>query len=129
MALELNATFVGRSFSGDKSQLVPMIKAAMSHNGFALIDVISPCVTFNNNKGSTKSYSYVRAHKEATSELDFVPAEKEITVDYAEGSSAEVELFDGSKIHLSKTCATLGSYRSVFGRPTPYKRLKMKGKY
>ena len=102
MALELNATFVGRSFSGDKSQLVPMIKAAMSHKGFALIDVISPCVTFNNNVGSTKSYSYVRDHIEATSMFDFVPQQQEITVDYPEGSSADVELFDGSKIHLSK---------------------------
>ena len=102
MALELNATFVGRSFSGDKSQLVPMIKAAMSHPGFALIDVISPCVTFNNNKGSTKSYSHVRAHIEATSEFDFVPQEEEITVAYDDGSTTEVELFDGSKIQLSK---------------------------
>ncbi len=102
MALELNATFVGRSFSGDKTQLVPMIKAAMSHPGFAFLDVISPCVTFNNNVGSTKSYSHVRAHIESTSALDFVPHQEEITVDYPKGDSAEVELFDGSKIHLSK---------------------------
>ena len=102
LALELNASFVGRSFSGDKSQLVPMIKAAMSHPGFAFIDVISPCVTFNNNAGSTKSYSHVRAHIESTSALDFVPEEEEITIDYPEGDSALVELFDGSKIHLSK---------------------------
>jgi 2-oxoglutarate ferredoxin oxidoreductase subunit beta len=102
LALELNATFVGRSFSGDKNQLVPMIQAAMSHPGFAFIDVISPCVTFNNNAGSTKSYSHVRAHIEATSALDFVPFEEEITVDYAPGSDKEVELFDGSKIKLSK---------------------------
>lgn len=102
LALELNATFVGRSFSGDKSQLVPMIKAAMSHPGFALLDVISPCVTFNNNKGSTKSYSHVRAHIESTSQFDFVPHEEEITVEYAEGTDRTVELFDGSKIHLSK---------------------------
>jgi len=102
LALELNATFVGRSFSGDKSQLVPMIKAAMSHPGFAFLDVISPCVTFNNTKTSTKSYSHVRDHIEATSSLDYVPFEEEITVDYPEGDSAEVELFDGAKIHLSK---------------------------
>lgn len=102
LALELNATFVGRSFSGDKTQLVPMIKAAMSHPGFAFLDVISPCVTFNNNAGSTKSYSHVRDHIEATSIFDFIPKEEEITVDYAEGSDKEVELFDGSKIHLSK---------------------------
>ena len=102
LALELGATFVARSFSGDKKQLVPMIQAAMSHPGFALLDVISPCVTFNNNVGSTKSYSHVRAHIEATSEFDFVPRQEEITVDYSEGESADVELFDGSKIHLSK---------------------------
>jgi len=102
LALELNATFVGRSFSGDKTQLVPMIKAAMSHPGFAFLDVISPCVTFNNNKGSTRSYSHVRAHIESTSIFDFVPEEEEITIDYAEGKSTEVPLWDGSKIHLSK---------------------------
>lgn len=102
LALELNASFVGRSFSGDKEQLVPMIKAAMSHPGFAFLDVISPCVTFNNNAGSTKSYSHVRAHIESTSQFDFVPHEEEIEVEYPEGSSKDVELFDGSKIHLSK---------------------------
>jgi len=102
LGLELGASFVGRSFSGDKTQLVPMIKAAMSHPGFALIDVISPCVTFNNNKGSTKSYSYVRDHIESTSEFDYVPVEEEITVQYEEGEAADVTLHDGSKIHLSK---------------------------
>ena len=102
MALELNASFVGRSFSGDKKQLVPLIKAAMSHPGFAFLDIISPCVTFNNNVGSTKSYSHVRAHIEATSEFDFVPHEEEIKVDYGPGSSTNVELFDGSMIQLSK---------------------------
>jgi len=102
LALELNATFVGRSFSGDKTQLVPMIKAAMAHPGFAFLDVISPCVTFNNTKTSTKSYSHVRGHIEETSMFDFVPEQEEITIDYAEGKSMEVELFDGSKIHLSK---------------------------
>lgn len=102
MALELGATFVGRSFSGDKTQLVPLIKAAMSHPGFALLDVISPCVTFNNKSSSTKSYDYVRAHLEATAAIDFVPDKKEITVDYAEGASTAVELHDGSVIQLSK---------------------------
>ena len=102
LALELNATFVGRSFSGDKTQLVPMIKAAMAHPGFAFLDVISPCVTFNNNKGSTKSYSHVRAHIEETSIFDFVPHQDELTVDYDKGTSKELELFDGSKIQLSK---------------------------
>ncbi len=102
LALELNASFVARSFSGDKTQLVPLIKAGMAHPGFAFIDVISPCVTFNNNKGSTKSYSHVRAHIEATSALDFVPHEEEITVEYNEGTEVTVELFDGSKINLGK---------------------------
>lgn len=102
LALELNASFVGRSFSGDKTQLVPMIKAAMSHPGFAFLDVISPCVTFNNNKGSTKSYTHVRDHISVTSQFDFVPHQEEIEVEYPAGDSKEVELFDGSKIHLSK---------------------------
>lgn len=102
MALELNATFVARSFSGDKTQLVPLIKAAMSHPGFALIDVISPCVTFNNNKESTKSYDFVRQHIAATSEIDFVPEMEEITVSYEEGKAASVKLHDGSMIELRK---------------------------
>ncbi len=102
LALELGATFVGRSFSGDKTQLVPMIKAGMSHPGFALIDVVSPCVTFNNNNGSTKSYDFVRDHIEATSVLDFVPHQEEITVEYPEGDGANVTLFDGSTLKLQK---------------------------
>lgn len=102
LALELGATFVARSFSGDKTQLVPLVKAAMSHPGFAFIDVISPCVTFNNNQGSTKSYDFVRDHIEATSLLDFVPEEPEITMEYEAGTSATVTLHDGSVLLLSK---------------------------
>jgi len=102
IALELGATFVARSFSGDKEQLVPLIKAAMSHRGFALIDVISPCVTFNNNPGSTKSYEHVRDHLEASGTFDFVPMKEEITLSYAPGSSTEVTLHDGSAIHFHK---------------------------
>ena len=102
LALELGATFVARSFSGDKEQLVPLIKAALSHQGFAFLDVVSPCVTFNNNEGSTKSYDYVRDHIEATSIFDFVPEEMEIAVAYPEGSDTSVTLHDGSIIHLSK---------------------------
>lgn len=102
MALELGASFVARSFSGDKQQLIPLIKAAMSHPGFAFIDCISPCVTFNNNQGSTKSYDYVRAHQEATATIDFIPEEEEITVEYEAGSAASVDLHDGSQILLSK---------------------------
>ncbi|HPN71057.1 MAG TPA: 2-oxoacid:ferredoxin oxidoreductase subunit beta, partial [Saprospiraceae bacterium] len=102
LAMELGATFVGRSFSGDKTQLIPLIKAALSHPGFAFLDVISPCVTFNNNKGSTKSYDYTREHIEATGTVDFVPFEQEITVDYPEGSNKSIAMHDGSIIELSK---------------------------
>lgn len=102
LALELGANFVAQSFSGDKKQLIPLIKAAMKHPGFAFINVISPCVTFNNNVGSTKSYDYVREHVEATSTIDFVPEMKEITTSYAEGSSQKVKMHDGSFIQLNK---------------------------
>jgi len=105
MALELGASFVARSFSGDKSQLIPLLKAAMSHQGFAFIDVISPCVTFNNNAGSTKSYDYVRDHIDALALVDFVPYEKEITIDYNQGQSKTVALHDGSHIQLHKLAA------------------------
>ncbi len=102
LAIELGATFVAQSFSGDKSQLIPLIKAAVKHPGFAFINVISPCVTFNNNVGSTKSYDYVRQHVEATSTIDFVPQATEITTDYNEGSSQAVKMHDGSYIQLHK---------------------------
>ena len=102
IALELGAGFVARSFSGDKEQLVPLIKAAISHRGFALIDVISPCVTFNNNPGSTKSYDYTREHMETTGKFDFVPMQEEITANYPPGSTREVTLHDGSSVHLHK---------------------------
>lgn len=102
LAVELGASFVAQSFSGDKEQLVPLIKAAIAHKGFAFINVISPCVTFNNNAGSTKSYDYVRDHQEATSTIDYVPEEEEITASYAEGASTQVPLHDGSLLHLSK---------------------------
>lgn len=102
LGLQLGATFVARSFSGDKSQLVPLIKAAMAHKGFALIDVVSPCVTFNNHKGSTKSYDYVREHMESGVVMDYVPMQEEITIHYEPGSTEEVTLHDGSVIHLHK---------------------------
>ncbi len=102
LAIELGATYVAQSFSGDKSQLVPLIKAAMSHSGFALINVISPCVTFNNNAGSTKSYDYVRAHNEALSRVDFVPIREEITTQYEESKVKLVEMHDGTVIKLHK---------------------------
>ncbi|MCB0733696.1 MAG: 2-oxoacid:ferredoxin oxidoreductase subunit beta [Flavobacteriales bacterium] len=102
MAIELGATFVAQSFSGDKRQLVPLIKAAMDHRGFAFINVISPCVTFNNNVGSTKSYDYVRDHIEATATIDFVPHAEEITAQYDPGTETEITLHDGSLLHLKK---------------------------
>lgn len=102
VALQLGATFVARSFSGDREQLVPLIKAAISHRGFAFIDVISPCVTFNNNPGSTKGYAYVREHLAATGTVDYVPFKQEITTSYDPGQSKEVSLHDGSVVHLYK---------------------------
>ena len=102
LALQLGATFVARSFSGDKEQLVPLIRAAIAHKGFALIDVVSPCVTFNNHKGSTKSYDFVREHRDVGVAMDYVPMEKEITVQYEPGTIEEVTLHDGSVVHLHK---------------------------
>lgn len=102
LALELGATFVGQSFSGDKHQLIPLIKAAMAHKGFAFLNVISPCVTFNNNPGSTKSYDYVREHIEATATVDFIPMMTEITTSYDEGTATAVRMHDGSSLLLNK---------------------------
>ena len=102
LAIELGAGFVAQSFSGDKTQLIPLIKAAIKHPGFAFINVISPCVTFNNNVGSTKSYDYVREHLDATSTIDFVPEMKEITTNYEQGSSKNVKMHDGSVLQLNK---------------------------
>ncbi|MCX6353077.1 MAG: 2-oxoacid:ferredoxin oxidoreductase subunit beta [Bacteroidetes bacterium] len=102
LAMELGATYVAQSFSGDKKQLTPLIKAAMHHQGFAFINVISPCVTFNNNVGSTKSYDYVREHVEATGTVDFVPMAEEIKASYTEGNKALVKMHDGSYLELHK---------------------------
>ena len=103
LAIQLGAGFVARSFSGDKRQLVPLIKAAISYKGFAFLDVISPCVTFNNHAASTKSYDYVRAHNMASEhKLDFVEAREEITADYAAGTSADITMHDGSRVRLYK---------------------------
>ncbi len=102
MALLAGATFVARSFSGDKQQLVPLIKAALSHNGPAFIDVISPCVAFNNHAGSTKSFDFVREHNEAVNRIDFIEGRAEITVDHQPGTVQDVEQHDGSIIRLHK---------------------------
>jgi 2-oxoglutarate ferredoxin oxidoreductase subunit beta len=102
LALDLGATFVARSFSGDKEQLVPILKAALSHKGFALVDVISPCVTFNDHEGSTKSYLYTRKHLLQLISADFVPFAKEISVEYQPGTATSVRLHDGSVVRLRK---------------------------
>jgi 2-oxoglutarate/2-oxoacid ferredoxin oxidoreductase subunit beta len=102
MALQLGATFVARSFSGDKAQLVPLIKAAIEHKGAAFIDCISPCVAFNNHAGSTKSFDYVREHNEAVNMLDFMTARAPIHVEYEPGTVEVVEQHDGSRLMLRK---------------------------
>jgi 2-oxoglutarate ferredoxin oxidoreductase subunit beta len=111
VALALGATFVARSFSGDKAQLVPLIKAGFAHKGFALLDVISPCVTFNDHEGSTKSYAYTREHSEAVNEPDFIGPDlieprREIAVDYEPGTAVTVPMHDGSKVVLHKLHAS-----------------------
>jgi len=105
LALSLGASFVARSFSGDKRQLVPILKAAMKHRGFALVDVISPCVTFNDHKGSTKSYAHTRFHMQEVVATDFVPLRKEITADIAEGGVQSVTMHDGSVVKFRRVAA------------------------
>jgi 2-oxoglutarate ferredoxin oxidoreductase subunit beta len=102
LAVELGATFVARSFSGDKRQLSALLKAALAHRGTSMLDVISPCVTFNDHEGSTKSFAYVKEHAEALEELSFVPVREDLAVEYAPGTSIDVELHDGSTLRLSK---------------------------
>ena len=102
MAIQLGASFVARSFSGDKAQLIPLIQAALAHPGAAFIDCISPCVTFNNHQGSTKSFDYVREHNEAVNMLDVITGRDEITVDYAPGTLEVVQQHDGSLLRLRK---------------------------
>ena len=102
LALEWGATFVARSFSGDKKQLQAILKAAITHNGLSVIDVISPCTTFNDHEGSTKSYSYVKDHEELLNEVDFVPFYEDISAEIAEGEVKEVEMHDGSKLRIKK---------------------------
>jgi 2-oxoglutarate ferredoxin oxidoreductase subunit beta len=102
LAMTLGASFVARSFSGDKEQLVPLVQAGMSHSGFAVIDVLSPCVTFNDHEGSTKSYAYTREHYEPVVNADFVPMQREIKASYAEGETLPIVLHDGSRIVLKK---------------------------
>ncbi len=102
LALTLGATFVARGFSGDKAQLVPLLKAGIAHRGFAMLDVISPCVTFNDHEGSTKSYLYTRQHHHEVAPVDYVPLRREITAEYSEGAAAEVRMHDGSMVRFRK---------------------------
>ena len=103
LALQLGATYVARGFSGDKKQLVPLVKGAIAHRGTAFIDVISPCLAFNNHEGSTKSYDYVREHNESVNRLDFWPTRDAISVDYREGEVIDVAQHDSSILRLRKT--------------------------
>jgi 2-oxoglutarate ferredoxin oxidoreductase subunit beta len=102
LAIQLGATFVGRSFSGDKKQLGAMLKAAVAHRGTAMLDVVSPCVTFNDHEGSTKSYAYMKDHDEPLHEVSFVPAFEEIQVDYSPGTTVDLKMHDGSMLRLRK---------------------------
>ncbi len=102
LAIELGATFVGRSFSGDKKQLSAMMKAAIAHHGTVMLDVVSPCVTFNDHEGSTKSYKYVKDHDEILQEISFVPHFEDIDVEYDAGTTVDVTMHDGSHLQLRK---------------------------
>jgi 2-oxoglutarate ferredoxin oxidoreductase subunit beta len=102
LAIQLGAAYVARSFSGDKRQLAALLRGAIAHGGTALLDVLSPCVTFNDHEGSTKSFAFVKEHDAPLQELSFVPAAEEITVDYAPGEAVEVTLHDGSRLRLKK---------------------------
>jgi len=102
LAIELGATFVGRSFSGDKKQLLSMLKAAIAHKGTVMLDVVSPCVTFNDHEGSTKSYKYMKDHEEPLHDINFVPHFEEINVEYDPGTTFDVTMHDGSRLRLRK---------------------------
>jgi 2-oxoglutarate ferredoxin oxidoreductase subunit beta len=102
LAIQLGATFVGRSFSGDKQQLLTMLKAALSHKGTVMLDVVSPCVTFNDHEGSTKSYKFMKDHDEPITDVSFVPSFDDIEVDYGPGEALDVVMHDGSRLHLHK---------------------------
>jgi 2-oxoglutarate ferredoxin oxidoreductase subunit beta len=119
LALTLGATFVARAFSGDKAQLVPILKAGLMHKGFAFVDVISPCVTFNDHEGSTKSYAYTREHNVEVVQADFVPPASAITASYDPGTVRNVLLHDGSWVRLRKVAEDYdptdrdGSYQHI----------------
>ncbi len=102
LAIQLGASFVARSFSGDKKQLLSILKASLSHRGTCMIDVISPCVTFNDHEGSTKSYAYAKEHDEVLGDISFVPFFEDISIEYDPGTTTQVTLHDGSKLYLKK---------------------------
>jgi len=102
LAISMGATFVGRSFSGDKRQLHAMLKAAIAHHGTVMLDVVSPCVTFNDHEGSTKSYKYMKDHDEPLQEINFIPVFEDIAVEYDPGTTMEVTMHDGSRLRLRK---------------------------
>ncbi|MGH8181176.1 MAG: 2-oxoacid:ferredoxin oxidoreductase subunit beta [Steroidobacteraceae bacterium] len=124
LAMTLGASFVARSFSGDKQQLVPLIEAGLRHRGFALLDVLSPCVTFNDHEGSTKSYAYTREHYEPAVQADFVPPEREITAEYGAGESLAVTMHDGSRIVLRKLDAAYNPTDRTAAQARVQERLK-----
>ena len=119
LAIQLGATFVGRSFSGDKKQLTAMLKAAIAHNGTVMLDVISPCVTFNDHEGSTKSYKFTKDHEEPLQEISFVPSFEDINVEYEPGAAVDVTMHDGSRLRLRK----LEEEYDPSNRPAAMKRL------
>jgi 2-oxoglutarate/2-oxoacid ferredoxin oxidoreductase subunit beta len=105
LAIQLGATYVGRSFSGDKRQLMALLQGAIAHRGTVMLDVISPCVTFNDHEGSTKSYSFVKDHDEPLADMSFVPFFEDLTVDYDAGTTTDITLYDGSHMLLKKLAA------------------------
>lgn len=126
-AIQMGATFVAKSFSGDKEQLVPLIKAGLNHHGFALIDVVSPCVTFNNHDGSTKSYKYTREHEDAAIDLvDFILPRQEISIRYEEGETEDVTMHDGSVMKLRKIDKSYNPYDRIAAAEY-YQRRREKG--
>ncbi len=120
LSLQLGATFVANSFSGDRAQLVPIIQAAIAHKGFAFINVISPCVTFNNSSSSTKAYDYIRQHMASSYTVDYVAEAEEITTDYAEGTVERVTMHDGSYLNLHK----LETKHNIHSRRSALERMK-----
>jgi 2-oxoglutarate/2-oxoacid ferredoxin oxidoreductase subunit beta len=115
LAIQLGASFVARSFSGDKKQLSAILKAAISHRGTSMLDIISPCVTFNDHEGSTKSYAYVKDHEESLDEVSFVPYFENIEVDYDPGETQDIQLHDGSHLRLRKLDPTFDATNRMKG--------------